>query len=313
MEDVPALHDPRMVAVWPGMGNVALNAGIYLLAKLNMTLFAEFAAGDLFDVEHVDVKNGTLDLGRRPRHRFFVWKDPAQQHDLVVFVGEAQPPAGKVGYCRQLIGFAKQLGVSHLYTFAAMATRMRPEHRSRVLVAATDEATLSELGKCEVGVLEDGQISGLNGILLGVAKEEGLHGVCMLGEMPHVFGQLAYPKASLAILKAFVALTNLEVDFTEMAELAETSEQQLTDILTQLEQAYERQETAEEADEEEEEVPEFAAEEPATEPEHPQIEELFRAAMLDRSKAFELKQELDRLGLFDEYEDRFLDLFKKPA
>lgn len=25
------------------------------------------------------------------------------------------------------------------------------------------------------------------------------------------------------------------------------------------------------------------------------------------------KQELDRLGLFKEYEDRFLDLFKKPS
>ena len=34
-------------------------------------------------------------------------------------------------------------------------------------------------------------------------------------------------------------------------------------------------------------------------------------ATKDRSKAFELKQELDRLGLFKEYEDRFLDLFKK--
>jgi hypothetical protein len=34
-------------------------------------------------------------------------------------------------------------------------------------------------------------------------------------------------------------------------------------------------------------------------------------AAKDRSKAFELKQELDRLGVFKEYEDRFLDLFKK--
>jgi len=43
------------------------------------------------------------------------------------------------------------------------------------------------------------------------------------------------------------------------------------------------------------------------------IEKLFDQAAKDRSKAFELKQELDRLGVFKEYEDRFLDLFKKPA
>jgi hypothetical protein len=38
---------------------------------------------------------------------------------------------------------------------------------------------------------------------------------------------------------------------------------------------------------------------------------LFERAVKDRSKAFELKQELDRLGVFKDYEDRFLDLFKK--
>ena len=42
------------------------------------------------------------------------------------------------------------------------------------------------------------------------------------------------------------------------------------------------------------------------------LENLFEHAKKDRSKAFELKQELDRLGVFKDYEDRFLDLFKKP-
>ena len=39
----------------------------------------------------------------------------------------------------------------------------------------------------------------------------------------------------------------------------------------------------------------------------------FEQARQDKSKAFELKQQLDRLDLFADYEDRFLDLFKKPA
>ncbi len=43
------------------------------------------------------------------------------------------------------------------------------------------------------------------------------------------------------------------------------------------------------------------------------IEDLFALAQQDRSKAFELKNELDRLAVFREYEDRFLDLFKKPG
>ena len=35
------------------------------------------------------------------------------------------------------------------------------------------------------------------------------------------------------------------------------------------------------------------------------------AAAADRSKAYELKRELDRLEVFADYEDRFLDLFSK--
>jgi hypothetical protein len=42
------------------------------------------------------------------------------------------------------------------------------------------------------------------------------------------------------------------------------------------------------------------------------IEQLFEQAEADRRRAYELKQELDRLGLFHEFEDRFLDLFKEP-
>lgn len=41
------------------------------------------------------------------------------------------------------------------------------------------------------------------------------------------------------------------------------------------------------------------------------IEELFEQSRQDRSAAYELKRELDRLALYRQYEDRFLDLFKK--
>ena len=41
------------------------------------------------------------------------------------------------------------------------------------------------------------------------------------------------------------------------------------------------------------------------------IENLFELAKKDIGKANELKQELDRWNVYKEYEDRFLDLFKK--
>ena len=43
------------------------------------------------------------------------------------------------------------------------------------------------------------------------------------------------------------------------------------------------------------------------------IAQLFTEAAKDRSRAYFLKQELDRLHVFPDYEDRFLDLFKEPG
>jgi len=309
MPEKPQLTHPCLVAMWPGMGNVALNAGIYLLSKLDMNVIAELEAGDLFDVDHVEVKDGIIRTGRRPRNRFFVWTDPNRKHDLVVFLGEAQPPLGKYPFCRQLLDYARELGVERVFTFAAMATQMHPEHHSRVFGAASDEESLAELKRLELEPLEDGHIGGLNGVLLGVAAENGLRGACLLGEMPHIFSQLPFPKASLAILEVFTTITGIDLDLTELAEQAKVMEQQLGELLARMEQTYGQQSPAEE-EAYGREIPE---EERVSSAEKQRIEGLFEQAGKDRSKAFELKQELDRLGVFKEYEDRFLDLFKKPG
>lgn len=312
------LQHPWLVAVWPGMGRVALNAGIYLLAKLGMTTIAEFEAADLFDIEQVEVKGGIVQPGRRPRNAMFVWIDPNQRHDLVLFLGEAQPPLGKYPFCRQLIAYAKELGVERVFTFAAMATRMRPDAASRVFAAATNQENLDELRRLELDVLEEGNIGGLNGVLLSAAAEAGLHGSCLLGEMPHIFAQLPFPKASLAILDVFRDMAGFEIDLDELAEQAKSVEEQLGELLARVEQQYGEQPPDEEsADDEGEFQPDSVEIEEQVEPvgsaERDRVERLFGRAEKDRSKAFELKQELDRLGLFKEYEDRFLDLFKKPG
>ena len=42
-----------------------------------------------------------------------------------------------------------------------------------------------------------------------------------------------------------------------------------------------------------------------------ELELLFSRAIFDRSQASILKAELDRLGLYEKYEDRFLDIFRE--
>jgi proteasome assembly chaperone (PAC2) family protein len=295
-----------MVAAWPGMGAVGINACIYLLSKLDMTLLEEFDADDLFDVDHVEVREGILRLGRRPRHRIFFWKDPNGQHDLIVFLGEAQPNDGLARFSRRLIDRVRELGVEKLFTFAAMATNMHPQAESRVFVAATNERDLADLGHLNLETLDDGNIGGLNGVLLGVAAENSLGGACFLGEMPAPFSQVPFPKASLAVLEVFTGLTGLRLDFAELQEQSRAVEEQFRQVLDRLEQS--RPEAGRG-----EFIPEGPEEDRLNIVHRDQIEDLFTEAERDRSKAFELKRQLDRFGVFKDYEDRFLDLFRSKG
>jgi proteasome assembly chaperone (PAC2) family protein len=312
MPEEMKLKSPWLVAVWPGMGGVALSAGYYMMAKLGMHLMMEFSPRTLFEVEHVTVKHGLIRSGRLPRSRLFVWSDPDAKHDVIVFIGEAQPPVGKYAFCHSLIEHVRHLGVERVFTFAAMATQMHPEHPSRVFGAATDAEGLEELKRLEIELLDDGQIGGLNGVLLGVAAEVGLRGMCLLGEMPHIFAQLPFPKASLAVLEVFTTIADIEIDLGELAEQARTVDQQLGAFLAQIENAMQQREPGLVPDEAEEGVETEPPEKPRLDAADEQkLEELFDQAQRDRSTAYELKRELDRLDVFKDYEDRFLDLFRK--
>lgn len=312
MSRVPKLNHPWLVAVWPGMGHVALSAGYYLLAKLGMHELAEFTASGLFDVDQIEVKQGRILPTQRPRSRFYVWRAPEGHRDIVVFIGEAQPPLGKYPFCESVIDYARDLGVEQVFTFAAMATQMHPERNSRVFGAATHDENLAVLKnpKWPVELLEEGHIGGLNGVLLGVAADKGMPGVCLLGEMPHAFTQFPFPKASLAVLKIFAAMAQIQLDFSELEEQADEIERRLGEFLAKLEQQISEREQVSESPEEFTESPE---EESISEADRDRIESLFEASQRDRSKAYELKKVLDDLGVFREFEDRFLDLFKEQS
>lgn len=308
MSEEPKLNHPWLVAVWPGMGHVAVTAGYYLMAKLEMLQAAEFSPRELFDVEHVNVTEGLIRPSPLPRSRFFTAHNTDWKHDLVLFISEAQPSQGKYAFCQRLLEYAMTLGVERVFTFAAMASPMRPDHSSRVFAAATEMDGLSELQRLELEILKEGNISGLNGVLLGVASDCSLRGACLLGEIPHMFAHFPFPKASLEVLEAFTTLAGIDVDLDELRAQADAVDRKLSDVLAQVEQAVQQDRSEREAGSEE---PLFSTEHETLAPtDRRLIERLFEQALQDRSRAYELKRELDRLNVFAEYEDRFLDLFK---
>ena len=309
MNKETALNDPWLVAVWPGIGAVSISAGYYLMAKLGMHVLTEFPALEFFELDHIEVKHGQILTSRLPRSRLFLWHDPSKKHDLIVFIGEAQPPSKSNDFCSKLIRHVRKLGVERVFTFAAMATQMRPQDQSRVFGAAIDQQSLREFTRHKVELLEQGTISGLNGAMLGIAAENGMRGGCLLGEMPYLFSHFPFPKASLAVLRAFTSMAEVTIDYKELQTHSQQVERGLEKLLQRSEDTAEQTETSSN----EATAPQPPKDESLLNSEDQEhLEALFAIAAKDRSRAYELKQELDRLDVFQQYEDRFLDIFKKP-
>jgi hypothetical protein len=180
-----------------------------------------------------------------------------------------------------------------------------------VWFTATSKELIEELKPFSLRLLSDGQISGLNGLFLGLAKREGLEGFCLLGEIPLYTIQIENPKAARAVLDVFCKLAGLSLDFTELVDQSHLMEEQINSLLDHLKLGA-GQAPGPIGDDEIEKIKKSLSQLtrlPVSVKE--KIEKLFLQAKTDISKANELKSELDKWSVYKEYEDRFLDLFKK--
>ena len=77
-----------------------------------------------------------------------------------------------------------------------------------------------------------GFISGLNGLLLGVARKRGFEGVCLMGEIPVYFQGLliTYPAASKSVLEVFGEVLGIEIDVGQFDEIYHDMEKKIEDI-----------------------------------------------------------------------------------
>jgi predicted ATP-grasp superfamily ATP-dependent carboligase len=89
-----------------------------------------------------------------------------------------------------------------------------------VFAANTHAGLLPELRERGAELLDEGEISGLNGSFLAAAAARGLEGVCLLGEFPFYASGIANPKASSAVLACFTGLAGVALHRAELDAVA---------------------------------------------------------------------------------------------
>jgi uncharacterized protein (TIGR00162 family) len=218
----PQLKSPCLIAAWSGMGGVALITAKTLQQKLHAEECGEILPHDFFSPAEVMIEDHVIQSPKFPANKFYFW-DKGDSHDLLIFIGDDQPQRGWE-FAHRVLDVAEEFHVRRIYTSAAFPLWMHHSKEPRVWGTATNAQLVKYLEVYGVVPMREGTIGGLNGLLLGVARQRGIEGVCLLGEMPIYATRIANPKASQAILGVLTKMLGIEMDLEDLTAMAEQME-----------------------------------------------------------------------------------------
>jgi len=247
----PRLENPILVASWPGIGNIGIIAVDTLRGILGAEEFGEIEPWDFFYPKRALIRKGILEYLEFPNSKFYFKRTEGK--DLIFFIGEEQPTEGGRMYAEgrkayQMANFvldiAEKFKCHRVYTSGAAVALTHHTIKPRVWAVPNSENLIPELKGYENTVLmsdiEDrgghGNITGLNGLLLGVAKKRGFEAICLMGEIP-IYLQglpLSYPKASKSVLEVLSYSLKIEVNLDQLDELAERVERRIEEFYQQI-------------------------------------------------------------------------------
>ncbi len=223
----PKLNSPNLIAAWPGIGSVSMLVATYLERKLDFKRLGVIEASHFFDPIGVVVQDNVVEAPQFPQSKFYYRKSEGGGSDIILFIGEDQPAAKGYELANCVLDVGLNFQVKRIYTCAAAITRIHHTEQPKVWGVATSQQLTDELKEYDLVQRGNLQIAGLNGLLLGVAKEKGVEGICLLGEVPMYATRIQNPMAALAILEVLTKMLDMEIDTLELAQLASETKEKL--------------------------------------------------------------------------------------
>ncbi|HJX03994.1 MAG TPA: PAC2 family protein [Dehalococcoidia bacterium] len=251
LNKIPPLHNPVLLACWPGIGNIGLLAVDTIRETLGAEEIGYIEPYEFFYPKKVSIRGGELINLEFPSSRFYAKK--TEKRDILFFLGEEQPAWGNKAYAEgakayqmanYVLDVAARFGCQRIYTSGAAITTIHHSVRSKVWAVPNNIKLLQEIKVYQNTVLMSeverpggqGNITGLNGLLLGVAKKRGMDAICFMGEVP-VYLQgfpILYPKGSKSVMEVLASALGIELDLRSISSFAERSESEINCLYDKL-------------------------------------------------------------------------------
>jgi len=212
----PKLKNPILIEGLPGVGNIGRVAVGYMVGEMKTKMFAQLYSRHFFPF--VMLQND-YEI-RLLKNEFYYWKSAKSgQRDIVFLTGDCQSlsPHGHYEVTEKILDFVEQLGVKEIITIGGLATG-ELEEEPKVLGSATDKETMEKYKKFGIdfkAAERVGYIVGAAGLLLGLGKERGMKGICLLGETSG-FPIVTDPKSAEGILKILTKLLGIKLDMSKL-------------------------------------------------------------------------------------------------
>jgi len=202
INEKPTLREPVLIEGLPGIGFVANITALHLIHELKAQRFAEIHSSSFQDLAVTTANGGTLS----PMNELYYYKGRDNERDMVIWYGNTQALTtfGQYELCGRVLDLAKELGCKYIITLGGYRQeeiRATPQ----IYCAASDNETLAEALELGTKIMV-GQVFGVAGITVGLAKLKGFKSFSLLVDTLGVYPDANAARVALAALNKFLKM-----------------------------------------------------------------------------------------------------------
>lgn len=213
----PKMKNPILIEGLPGIGLVGKIAAEYLVKERKAEKIATLYSPH-FPHQVMMQKNGVIRMLKMKLYHAKLGK-----RDAIILIGDIQPVTSEAQFevTGKILDYFESFKGKEIITLGGYGTG-KAVPSPKIFGAATHKKIIARYSKggVEFGKTKGG-IIGAAGLLLGVGRMRGMHGMCIMGE---THGGYVDPKSAQAVLKALGDVYGTKIDIAGLAQKIEAGE-----------------------------------------------------------------------------------------
>jgi uncharacterized protein len=215
---------PQVVIQADGTTSIVKNS-LYYVKNNNINKTSKKNSKEFKDINNVQEVQLNQSINGPPQSNDSLkptTNDTLSSKDLILLTGDSQPvvPGAEYLLSEQILDLITKFKISNIYSLASYVTGTFV-HDPKIYGTATNPEMVKSFRSFNISTLDNGNITGMNGLILGLGKLRGIEGICLLGETS---GYVIDAKASKNLLEILNNVLGIHINMDEMNKRSKDTE-----------------------------------------------------------------------------------------